>query len=381
MSSYRVVSNDSHISEPGDLWTSRAESKFKDRIPHVVSAPEGQLDNHGRPAGDSWFCDGLRLSGFGGDPKTGVRFEDPAELLNKEKKEGDGVRLGGFIPEEHIKDNDIDGVDLSVIYPTLGVFMFGVQDGLLLDSIFRSYNDWITEWCSGFPKQLKGIAMINHDDVQVAVKEMERTRKMGLVGAMISVYPLIDRLYDQAIYEPLWAAAQDLDMPLSLHASTNRIGFYAATQDERAAYVTCMYHWAELSLADIIFSGAIDRYPKLRVGSVEHELAWVPHFLDRMDYTYTQRIGQWLVEGRLKGDALPSDQFRTSCFLGFQEDAMGVGMRDLIGVDTLQWGSDYPHQEGTWPRSREILEGMMMDCTEEEKAKIAGGNCAKMYSL
>ena len=87
------------------------------------------------------------------------------------------------------------------------------------------------------------------------------------------------------------------------------------------------------------------------------------------------------MEGRLSGDVLPSEVFRTNCFLGFQEDAMGIQMRDLIGVDTMQFGSDYPHQESTWPRSREILEGMLIGCTEEEKAKIAGGNCAKMYNL
>ena len=379
MSSYRVISNDSHINEPQDLWTSRAESKFKDRVPHVVPAPEGMVDHQGRPAGDSWFCEGMRLGGTEGSAKVGIRFEDPAAMLAPPK--AGNVRLGGYIPKEHVKDNDVDGVDVSVIYPTLGIFLYGVPDSELFDSICRTYNDWIAEWCSTIPNRLKGIAMINHDDVRVAVKEMERCRKMGLVGAMISVYPLIDRLYDQPIYEPLWAAAQDLDMPLSLHASTNRLGFYANPQDDRAAYVTQMYHWAALSLADIIFGGAIDRYPKLRVGSVEHELAWVPHWLDRMDYTYTQRVGTWLVENRLKGDLLPSDQFRSNGFLGFQEDALGLKNRDIIGVDTLQWGSDYPHSEGTWPRSRQILEGMMLDCTEDEKAKIAGGNCARMYNL
>ena len=391
MSTYRVISNDSHINEPRDLWSARAESAFKDRLPKVVNAEDGSLDPQGRPVGDSWIVDGKRYAGFGGDPKTGVRFEDPSQLLGahfgprtfeeSQVEEEREERLGGYFPDEHVKDNDIDGVDVSVIYPTLGVFLFGVPDGPLFDSICRIYNDWIADWCSAHPDRLKAVAMINHDDVSVAVKEMERCRKMGLLGAMITVYPRTGQLYDQEIYEPLWAASQDLDMPLSLHASTNRAGFYAGPEDERAAYITCLYHWAELSLADIIFSGAFDRYPKLRVGSVEHELAWVPHFLDRMDYTYTQRIGQWLVEGRLSGDALPSEVFRTNCFLGFQEDAMGIQMRDLIGVDTMQFGSDYPHQESTWPRSREILEGMLIGCTEEEKAKIAGGNCAKMYNL
>ena len=380
MSSYRVISGDSHIYEPSDLWADRAEPKFKDRLPHVEPAEPGAVDLNGRPQKDSWICEGQFLMQFGGDPKTGVRFDDPAGLLAEPRSE-DAMLKGAFIPEEHVKDNELDGIDVSIVYPTLGCYLFGVQDGLLLDSIFRSYNDWVAEWCDTIPDKLKGIAMINNDDVGVAVKEMERCRKMGLIGAMITVSPLDTQLYDQPVYEPMWAASQDLDMPLSLHAATNRVGFFSSPLNLRPAYVTCMHHWIETSLADIILSGVLDRYPKIKIGSVEHELAWAPHFIDRLDNTYTQRVGPWLTENRLKDDLLPSDQFRTNCFLGFQEDALGLKDRDIIGVNTLQWGSDYPHLESTFPRSREILDGMMIGCTDEEKAKIVGGNCAEMYHI
>ena len=76
---------------------------------------------------------------------------------------------------------------------------------------------------------------------------------------------------------------------------------------------------------------------------------------------------------------LPSDYFRRNVFLSFQEDALGIRLRDIIGVDSLQWGSDYPHQESTFPKSREILEEILADCTQDEKAKIAGGNGARVY--
>ena len=68
-------------------------------------------------------------------------------------------------------------------------------------------------------------------------------------------------------------------------------------------------------------------------------------------------------------------------FLGFQEDGLGIRLRDVIGVDSLTWGSDYPHHESTFPRSRQILEEILVDCTEKEKAKIAGGNAARVYNL
>jgi predicted TIM-barrel fold metal-dependent hydrolase len=134
-----------------------------------------------------------------------------------------------------------------------------------------------------------------------------------------------------------------------------------------------------MSLADMIYYGVFERYPKLMVGSVEQELSWVPHFLDRLDYNYTQRpVGS---SYRFKGDAFPSDFFHNNVFLGFQEDALGIRDRDIIGVDQLLWGSDYPHFESTFPRSQQIIEEILVDCTEEEKAKIVGGNAARVYRL
>jgi predicted TIM-barrel fold metal-dependent hydrolase len=130
----------------------------------------------------------------------------------------------------------------------------------------------------------------------------------------------------------------------------------------------------------MIFSGVFERYPKLQVGAVEHELGWAPHFLNQMDYTYTQRHRREFWH-RFKEDMLPSDYFHRNVFLGFQEDGLGIRLRDLIGVDNLLWGSDYPHAESTFPKSKEILDDILADCTEDEKAKIVGGNAARIYHL
>ena len=113
---------------------------------------------------------------------------------------------------------------------------------------------------------------------------------------------------------------------------------------------------------------------------MEHEVSCAVRFLDRMDYNYDQRA-RGITSYRFKENMRPSDFFRRNVFLGFQEDALGIQLRDIIGVDTLQWGSDYPHQESTFPPSREILERILADCGEEEKAKIAGGNAARVYQL
>ncbi len=375
MSDYRVISSDNHVFEPADLWTSRTEAKYKDRIPHIVREGDG----------DWWYCDSQRLLGVSAGSQTGMRFEEPENLTFTTTFEE--VRPGGYIPEEHVKDMDIDGIDVSIVYPTVGLLLYNVPDGNLVDEMFRVYNDWLAEFCKPFPKRLKGIAMLNVDDVKLAVKELERCAKNGLAGGMITVYPPEDRGYDGAEYEPLWAAAQDLEMPLGLHIVTNRIGpgqqnwvKEGTNLRVKPSYLANSDHWVRVSLSDMIFSGVFERYPKLQVGSVEMELSWIPHFLDRIDYQYSQRANGDYAFG-INSDLLPSDYFHSNVFLGFQEDALGIRDRDIIGVDNLLWGGDYPHQESTFPRSRQIIEEILADCTEEEKAKIAGGNAARVYKL
>ena len=321
------------------------------------------------------------MVGLSPGSQTGRRFEEPEKITRTDTFEN--VRPGGYIPEEHIKDMDIDGVDVSIVYPTAGLFLYGVPDSGLLTEIFRTYNDWLAEFCKPYPNRIKGIAMINVDDVKLGVKQLERCANMGLSEAMITVYPPEGRGYHLPEYDPFWATAQDLQVPLSLHIATNRPGTgqqFAITDSVRPSFLTNADHWVRMSLGDMIFNGVFERYPKLQVGSVEMELSWVPHFLDRLDYTYTQRARRddW---HRFKEDMLPSDYFHRNVTVGFQEDALGIQLRDIIGVDNLLWGSDYPHVESTFPRSREIIEDILAGCTEEEKAKIVGGNAARVYNL
>jgi predicted TIM-barrel fold metal-dependent hydrolase len=373
MANYRVISSDNHVFEPPDLWTTRIDPRFKDRAPRIVRIEDGS---------DTWVCGDQRFMGTAPGAQAGRRFDDPETLTREDTFEN--VLPGGYIPEEHVKDMDIDGIDVSIVYPTAGLLWFRVEDSELLSAIFRAYNDWLAEFCKPFTKRLKGISMINVDDVQDGVKELERCAKMGFAGAMITVFPPEEWGYDNPRYEPLWAAAQDLEMPLSLHITTVRLRpnekFVDLIPTSAPSFLTNVDHWVRMSIGHMIFNGVFERYPKLQVGSVEMELSWVPHFLDRMDYNYTQRAIEF-APYRFKGDLLPSDFFRSNVFLGFQEDGLGIRDRNIIGVDNLLWGSDYPHPESTFPRSREIIDEILAGCTEDEKAKIVGGNAARIYNL
>ena len=372
MAGYKILSSDDHVLEPAELWTERIEARYRDRAPRVLREENGD---------DAWFCDGFKILGLGPAAQVGRRFDEPEKLSFGDRIEN--MRPGGYIPEEHIKDMDLDGVDVSIMYPTTSLLIYIVPDTGLVNACFRAYNDWIAEFCRSYPARLKGIAMINLDNVNDGVRELQRCAKQGLVGAMITVFPPEDVPYDMPEYNPFWAAVQDLAMPISLHIGTNRGGegdTSPSFQHVRPSAYANVDHWVRMSLGHMIFGGVFERYPRLQVGSVEMELSWAPHFLDRIDYTYTQRPpGDFF--HRFEEDMLPSDYFHRNVFLGFQEDSLGIRDRDIIGVDKILWGSDYPHSESTFPYSRQVLEEILSDCTEEEKAKIAGANASRIYGL
>ena len=368
MSTYPLLSSDSHIIEPSDLWTERIDPAFTARAPRLVHEAEA----------DQWYADGVPFGAIGINQQAGIRFETPEQLTIRGRMAT--VPRGGYDPHAHVQDMDVDTVAGGVLYPSQGLTAYRIPDSALLSAIFRAYNAWLADFCQPYPHRLKGIAMLNVDDVADAVGELQRSATMGLAGALIPLRPLEYR-YDHPRYEPLWAAAQDLAMPLSLHTGTRRWQPGADGLDPTLADIverTNKEHDVRIALAALIFGGVFERYPRLKVGAVEFEVAWAPYFLARMDNLYTeQALG---VHGRrFAGDALPSDFFRRNCFLSFQEDALGIALRAHLGVDTLLWGSDYPHAESTFPRSRAIVERILQGVPEAEQAQIVGGNTARLY--
>jgi len=364
-----ILSSDSHVFEPPDLWASRIDAAFRERAPRMQRV--GDVD-HLVIEGNQSF------SGIGLISNAGARFEAPETISSHGRFED--VHTGGYDPQQHLKDMAIDGIAGEVLYPSQGLFYFKIADTPLMSAIFRTYNDWLAEFCQTDPRRLKGIAMINLDDVQEGIGELERTARLGLGGAMITEYPLEERRYNNAEYEPFWAAAQALDMPLSLHTATRRQGkirgFGEQTIHDASGRATKVLYPAT-SMCDMIFSGVFERYPTLKLAIVEFELAWVPHLLSTMDYTYRERHEEAFY--RFKGDMRPSDFFHRNVFLSFQEDAIGIRLRDVIGVENMMWGSDYPHSESTFPRSREILDQILADVPADERAKIVGDNTARLY--
>ncbi len=364
-----VISSDGHVYEPPDLWTGRLDKPLRDQAPTLVHEDDG----------DWWYCQGQRLrSSPASASQPGKRFLRPEELSRVDRF--DNVRRGAFMPGERLSDMDLDGISGDVLYPTVGLALYlGVEDHRLLAALFSTYNDWLAAYCHASPSRLKGIGMIGVDEVEEAVTELKRIAKIGLAGVLIPVFPPIGRSYDRVEYEPLWAAAQDLGLPISLHIGTNRLDPLAAPLiTKNAGFFSNVDFWVRSSLAAMIFAGVFERYPGLRVGSVEHEIGWAPHFVERMDYTYTQRVPS-LSPLRFRNGKLPSEFFRENVFCSFQDDPLGVRDRHLIGLDGLTWGWDYPHAEATFPRSQQVLATIFRDVPDDETALMVAGNTARLY--
>jgi hypothetical protein len=161
--------------------------------------------------------DGIRTNSFQGGVQAGKRFERPDQLGHAGRFAD--VRPGSYLPAEHIKDNEADGIYGSALYPTEGLLLFRVPDSELLSAVFWAYNNWIAEFCRACRRRLKGIALIDVDDIPGDQGAGARAQA-GVGGGHDHRLPGRGSLPD---YESFWGAAQDLEMPLSLHIATNRL--------------------------------------------------------------------------------------------------------------------------------------------------------------
>jgi predicted TIM-barrel fold metal-dependent hydrolase len=377
MDERKLVSADSHVNEPGDLWVERIDKAFRERAPHVV-------DNlPGRQPGSYLVLEDIPpihlTQGLGAGKK-------PEELPNFfQQTTYKDARRGGWDPAERLKDMEMDGVEAEVIYTTLGFRQFWFKDAALQQACFRAYNDWLAEYCSYAPKQLAGLALISLYDIEAAVRELQRCRQVGLKGAMIWASPPEDRPYSAPLYDPFWAAAQDLHMPLSLHAIT---GMGPESQATRAMgreiqpvdrYLRAVTGADEVkrTLTVFIFSGVLERFPGLKLVSAENNVGWLPFVIQRWDQAHASSRYMQTTPLTLR----PSEYFHRQVYATFIDDSVGVENRHQIGIDNIMWSSDYPHTASTWPHSRDIIARDFKAAPEEEKWKIVRENVIALYGL
>jgi len=366
MPEQRILSADSHVVEPAEVWTGRIERRFAARGPRIIKEFNGRK-------GDFFVAEGLTPFPVAAFAVAGI---DPREYRDKMRGGYPGVRPSAWDPAERIKDQEHDGVMGEVLYPSLAMQLFQLDDGGLREASFRTYNDWLADYCAYSPRRLAGIALIALDDPNHGAAELERAANKGLKGAMIWGEPPAERPYGDRSYERFWAAAQDLKTPVSLHILTERksVGDRSTSV---MTYYPSLHHGVQKSLAGIIFGGVLERFPRLQFVSVENDIGWIPHYLQRLDHSYEKY--RYLEREVIPNP--PSFYFHRQVRATFQDDRVGVVTRAFIGLDNLMWASDFPHSDSTWPRSREVIERDFAGVPEVEVTKIVADNTAAVYNL
>ena len=361
----QILSADSHVLEPADLWTTRMEKKFRDKAPHVEKNIDGR-------EGDFFVCPPLRpFNPF----SLGCAGIPPEEQESKAALGFAACRPGSWDPVERLKDMDADSLGAEVFYCGYGMSIFSHPDEAFQRDAHRAYNDWAADYASYAPKRLFPIANISMTDVEEDLKELHRVAKMGFRGIFISNDPLPERRYDNAMWDPFWSAVEEYDLPVNIHILTVQRGFQVSAANPLVDGVLLPVP-AFRTIAEMITGGAFDRHPNLKIVSVENDIGWIPNYLKRFDW-YSYRFKPRYPNMRMSG----GDYWRQHVYATFQDDEPGMRCRDMIGVDRLMWGSDYPHFDSTFPNSLDAIERNFQGVPDDEREMILGGNMVRLYNL
>ncbi len=314
------------------------------------------------------------------------------DALDSEQAVERGGRSGTWDPALRARELEADGIAGEVIFPgaeNCDVPFRGrspvtdrveATEAVLRAAGARAYNRWLADLCAAHPERRAGVAVVDFEDVAEAVAELRRTRAAGLRGGLLlpSEWGELPS-YNHPRYEPLWAECAELGLPVNCHPTGSGRDAYGGLPGATAIFLTEVKWFAHRPLHTLLWGGVFERHPRLRFVLTEQMADWVPGELAYLDDLYERPIFAQIRAGlRLR----PSEYFRRQCAVGasfmFRHE---VEMRHQIGVDQIMWGSDYPHAEGTWPRTRETLAQVFCNVPEAELDAMLGGNAARLYGF
>ncbi|MGI9602238.1 MAG: amidohydrolase family protein [Acidimicrobiales bacterium] len=361
-----IVSADSHVMEPSDLWTTRLPAELRDRAPRVLPDDDGP--------GWSFHAPGLNVSPVSGAWGAGRSGEDLKDHLASAGPET--ARPSGWDPAERLKDQDIDGVHTEVLYGTLGMRLFRSTDAEVQQAAFRVYNDWLADYCAHAPSRLVGLGLVSLWDVDRGVAELERCAELGHRGAMIWGYPPEDRPYHSPVYDRLWAAASDLGMPLSLHIVTGMGPESLIEFSAPALRYMNLIHETQRSISQLVLGGVLERFPRLQIVGAESDIGWLPHWIQRMDHGWEKFGAMMDTELALR----PSEYMNRQVWFTFMDDEIGSSTADHLGV-RIMWGSDFPHTDSTWPDSQSVIARNLAGASASLAEQVLRENAVELYGL
>jgi predicted TIM-barrel fold metal-dependent hydrolase len=360
-----LYSCDDHLdlrAVPRDVWRSRLPREQRERGPRVVDR-DGTL---------VWMCD-ERVMGGSGLPAN-RQIAKNLSAIGRAGIEDDGFRAGN--PTLRLQDMDRDGLWASVIYGPLALG-FPIQDPKLETACFTAWNDWaVEEFNAVAPDRLCLLAFLPSHSPDDAAAELARCAAIGHRGAILDVFAT--DIGDPA-WDVLWGAASDTGLPISFHlkdGSWSKLS-YRMGKWQSAAFASVLPLQLDEPLATMIFSGALERHPGLKLVLAESGVGWLPYFLARMDLEWRNLRDKLDFATRTP----PSELFHRQVLATFEEEELGPELIPLLGADTCMWASDYPHTDSTFPHSRHAIEQTLGSLPEADRHMITVSNCARSYGF
>jgi uncharacterized protein len=394
-----VVDTDTHLTEPGDLWTSRAPAKYKDLVPRV-----GHLDGDDFYTAFGWTRDSEEPSPvWVVEEDIMLGFAGGASCIDKNNHKTRGAEFikwpltdvspGATFVEPRLEMMDDVGIWAQVIYPNAvgfgGQGFAKIKDPELRLLCLTIWNDAMAEMGAQSGGRLLGMGIVPWWDVDLAVREVERIYSLGIKGVNINADPQNQGLPElpDPYYQPMWDAISNLGLPVNFHigASVSQASYggngplESMTNDQKiAAASAIMYLTNSRLITNFIYSGLLDRNPKLKMVNVESGVGWIPFLLKALDYQATENNIDNL---KLR----PSEYFRRqvyACFW-FEDGEQLVHDVGYLGVDNCMFETDFPHPTCLYPQPLVGIAKTFADADVpfETRKKLLGGNAAKVYNL
>jgi uncharacterized protein len=393
----KVIDVDTHLTEPADLWTSRAPEKYKDQVPRVMSAGTREVLNFtGKPFADTaekyvWVVndDVMGQAGSGSVVnRHNVKVKGSA-FVHWPLTEASPA--ASFI-EPRLDLMDEVGIWGQIIYPNVVGFggqAFGmIKDRELRNVCARIWNDAMIEFYEQSAGRLNGMAMLPWWDVEESVRELHRVHRQGLKGVNISADPQHNGLPDLAelAWEPLWEACESLGVPINFHigaSQTQMSWFGTATWPsldddiKMALGSSVLYLGNARVIGNLIYSGILERHPGLKFVSVESGIGWLPFMLGALDYQAD--------ENNVTGLTMkPSEYFRRNIWSCFWFEGKQAHLLDdiaRVGWDKVMYETDFPHPTCLYPDPLTGIGQVLSQVEYGKRKQVLSGNAAEVYGI
>jgi predicted TIM-barrel fold metal-dependent hydrolase len=375
-----AVDADGHILEPPDLWETYLEPRYRDRALRLVIGDDGleALEIGGKPSKLS-RRGSPSILGAMGDPDLRAIQLDPERTYLRE------VPFGAMDPDERLVLLDAEGIDAAVLYTTIGLLWEAeLEDPELSQAYTRAYNRWICEFCAGSDR-LVPTAHLSLGDPAAAAAELERAVGEGAKGAYVCPFTHDGRPLGHPDNDPVFAAAQDLDVPFAIHPTFEpqwtkgtRMGAWENVRQLRLLASVTASDGVRHQFTTLFDYGVFDKFPRLQVLVLESGGGWIGYWLDRIDAVY----GHTYIGTRVPLEHQPSDYFRERVWISCDPDERTIPhLADRFGADRFLWASDFPHADHTPAYLDDLTELAAGFNDDAGRQAFLGGTARQLFDI